>query len=616
MKRIIRTAISLVLSISLMVGCSGASAEVKTTKNNPSKNQTQSSATKDEDKSVTQEEDKTATEDVAGSVSEEEESKVADVSGQHSIEEKNVPFYVEDIEHKEDINLYYVDGSSVPYISMDTVLIFLEKMQEKELYELEYDGEHAIFTRKGTKFTCDFDFENDTITFFDFDAFLKEDVGPIVNVGIPSQEEAARLFKEKEEYSLDRYGKVMAFDLKPYEIAIVHENKGYYAPLQTISDLMLTYNNEFTLYNTEAVFLIPGAIDEDLAQIYYSASGTRTEEFARFDYNELCFALDHEYGLKEIHNITSFDEFFFECGIRKKLQSTDQTEVDLALKQFIEYQLDDIHSVFNHRSYMSDEDTFEPRSAELFGPGRSRYYRIMDEFHEARDKAYPDGVPPYEEIGDTAYITFDSFTHPAEEIDYMSEPKEDELYDTIRLFQYSRDKILRPDSPIKNVVIDLSVNSGGAAVAAAYVIAFYQGLGEISVVNTMTGAAGVAAYLIDSNRDGEFNSEDHLSYKDLNLYCLISPGSFSSGNLVPNVYTMTPRVNLLGMTSGGGSCGVHLMSTAGGSMIQISGYKRVSIFKNGSFYDIDRGATPDFGIAKIADYYDREALTEYIDNLY
>ena len=198
----------------------------------------------------------------------------------------------------------------------------------------------------------------------------------------------------------------------------------------------------------------------------------------------------------------------------------------------------------------------------------------------------------------------------------MSDPKEDELYDTIRLMQYARDKILRPDSPVKNVVMDLSLNLGGAAEAAAYVIAFYLGLGDMSVVNTMTGATGVAAYQIDTNRDGEFTAEDHLSLKDFNLYCIISPISFSSGNLVPNAFMTSPRVNLLGMTSGGGSCGVHPMSTAGGSMIQLSGYRRISIFKNGSFYDIDRGATSDFGIAKFADFYDRKALTENIDNLF
>ncbi len=534
----------------------------------------------------------------------------------HSIEEKTVPFYKGDANSKEEIDLYFVDGSTVPYISMDTVLDFLKNVHKEDTYELEYDDEHAIFTRKGTKLTCDFDFENDTITFFDFDAFLRMDAGPIVNVGIPNDGAAAALFKEVKTYSLDRYGKTMTYDLKPYEISMVHEGDGYYVPLQTISDLIITYYVDYILYNGEAVFYAPGALDDDLANIYYSASGTRTEEFAKFDYNELCFTLDHMYGLKEIHNITSFDEFFYECGIRNKLMSTDQTEADIALDQFICYQLDDLHSKFNNRSYMSDKESFEAQEKEIGAPYVLRFFRNQNEFGEARDNAFPEGVPPYEEVGDTAYITFDHFTYPKDGIDYMSEPKEEELHDTVRLIQYSRDRILRPDSPVKNVVMDLSNNTGGAAVSAAYVTAFYLGLGDMSVVNTMTGAAGVAAYQIDSNRDGEFTVDDHLSLKDLNLYCLISPVSFSSGNLVPNAFMMSPRVTLLGMTSGGGSCGVHPMTTAGGSIIQISGYRRMSIFKNGSFYDIDRGATPDFNIAKIADFYDREALTKYIDNLF
>ena len=581
MKRKIKTVIAFAILLSLLAGCSNVTVGINT-------NETGSSETGEGD----------------------------DKLSPHTVEEKTLPLYVEDAEHVEDIDLYFVDGGTVPYISIDTVSEFLKRMHGEDLYELEYDNEHAIFTRKGTKITCDFDFENDTITFFDFDAFLREDAGPIVNVGIPDDGAAKVLFKEVEEYSHDRYGKVMTFDLKPYEIFIVHEGDGYYVPLQTISDLILTYGSAYTLYNTEAVFYVCGMFDEDLASIYYSASGTRTEEFAKFDYNELCFALDHEYGLKEIHNITSFDEYFFECGMRKKLMSTDQTEADIALKSFIEYQLDDLHSAFNMRSYMSDEETFEKAAAEIAGPWGLRFSHNSDDFLNAREKAFPEGVPPYEEIGDTAYITFDHFTHPADEIDYMSEPTEDELYDTIRLMQYSRDKILREDSPVKNVVMDLSLNPGGAAETAAYVIAFYLGLGDLSVVNTMTGAAGVAAYQIDSNRDGKFNAEDHLSLKGLNLYCLISPESFSSGNLVPNAFMMSPRVSLLGMTSGGGSCGVHHMTTAGGSEIQISGYRRISIFKNGSFYDIDRGATPDFGIAKISDFYDRQALTEYIDNLF
>ena len=38
--------------------------------------------------------------------------------------------------------------------------------------------------------------------------------------------------------------------------------------------------------------------------------------------------------------------------------------------------------------------------------------------------------------------------------------------------------------------------------------------------------------------------------------------------------------------------------------------------KNGSFYNIDQGMEPDVYIDDIDHYYDREALTEFINNIY
>ena len=100
-----------------------------------------------------------------------------------------------------------------------------------------------------------------------------------------------------------------------------------------------------------------------------------------------------------------------------------------------------------------------------------------------------------------------------------------------------------------------------------------------------------------------------------NLFCLISPNSFSCGNMVPNVFKSSGAVVLLGRTSGGGSCAVLPMSTAYGSDFRISSPWRTSVAKNGSFYDTDRGADPDFCLAKPSSFYDREGLTEYINGL-
>ncbi len=58
------------------------------------------------------------------------------------------------------------------------------------------------------------------------------------------------------------------------------------------------------------------------------------------------------------------------------------------------------------------------------------------------------------------------------------------------------------------------------------------------------------------------------------------------------------------------------LSTAYGTLFQISGRLRLSFLKNGSFYDIDQGVDPDFYISNIGHYYDRAALTDYINGLF
>ena len=121
-------------------------------------------------------------------------------------------------------------------------------------------------------------------------------------------------------------------------------------------------------------------------------------------------------------------------------------------------------------------------------------------------------------------------------------------------------------------------------------------------------------YRADINLDHEFDERDTVA--DKKLYCLVSPVSFSCGNLVPAVFKSSQRVTLLGRTSGGGSCTVQPLSTAHGSVFQISGTQRMSFAKNGSFYDIDQGVEPDYYINRLSGFYDRPALTEYINGLF
>ena len=118
------------------------------------------------------------------------------------------------------------------------------------------------------------------------------------------------------------------------------------------------------------------------------------------------------------------------------------------------------------------------------------------------------------------------------------------------------------------------------------------------------------------NLDHQFDENDTLAGRGLNLYCLISPRSFSCGNLVPWVFKASGDVTLLGKTSGGGSCVVGFNTTAWGTSYQYSSPKRLAFVKNGAYYDVDQGVEPDHVIDSYDHFYDRDALTEFIHGLY
>ena len=534
--------------------------------------------------------------------------------------EKSVPLYVGSADNRQDFKVYYINGGVIPYISAGDVGMLLETVYNMEPQSAPFFGltyttrqDHAVYSRSGGPYTMDFDFTNDTITFEDYDAFYRTEGTALVDLVWPASF-TVNLY-QKSELSMDRYGKVLTFDLAAYGIDLVQTDDGYYVPLQTVSDLLISYYGGNALFNGEAVIL--GTPDEKLSEILASGTDQWNEEFAGFNYAALCCALDYQYGLKDIHAIESFDRLFTETGLKNDFLSSDETKADQALYKLISWYIGDIHSTYNGMSYMSDPERMK-EMAGVRGLAMTRLQSIQDELSEARNAAYPEGIPAYEEVGNTAYITFDAFRDPDPSIDYYAAPTEadNSMKDTIKLMQYACAQILREGSPVENVVLDLSLNVGGATSAAEYVMASFLREADFSSKNMMTGAMTDAVYTVDTNLDGVFDEKDTLEGKGLHLYCLESPVSFSCGNLTPSVFKASQKVTLLGKTSGGGSCSVYALTTAAGSRFNTSGFRRFSVMKNGSFYDIDTGAEPDYYIADPVKFYDREALTQFINGLY
>jgi hypothetical protein len=513
---------------------------------------------------------------------------------------------------------------------VDLMMLFNEDDAAYKL-ELETDGHVAMLTRE-SGYSMLVDFMEKKILFEDYDAFIHSTADSslldTLGGGYTDENGDPILVERIERGSFDRYGKEIELDLDAYGIpAYWSEEDGLYlVPLQTMNDFLLSnvYGRSL-LFNTEALYF--GTADDfgfggdeltpfGESYLFSAPSNLLSEELAWYSYCELCLALDNLYGLKEIHDITSFDKVFKETGYKADLCSTDPNVADGALSDFIHYYLDDLHSGFNFASYRTEELKSADGEGGLSAIRDGKNYEL---FSQARNNAKTP-IKPYEEVGNTAYITFDGFnmiSNPEfyyEGDIYVDDEESVESVDTVLLVLYAHSMINRENSPIENVVIDLSMNGGGQVDAAAIVAAWFLGEASLSVRSSLTGAISTGTYRVDANLDHKFDENDTVA--DKNLYCLIGPYSFSCGNLVPNLFKSSNQVTLLGHTSGGGSCSVLPMSTAYGTSFQISSPNRMSYLKNGSYYDIDRGTEPDYQISTPEKYYDRQALTDYINSLY
>lgn len=413
--------------------------------------------------------------------------------------------------------------------------------------------------------------------------------------------------------TFQRTGGPVLMDLRSYNIPLYYTGGAGFLPLATFSDVCLAGIQCPLLYNGEACYMSLGGELADLEDEYYSiAPRQRSTTLARFTYRELCFAMDLLYGLKENHNIGSFDSYFETTGLAGKLMSADPVVADTALFTLLRGYLGDSHSKYlSNSSYAGkDADCTGVESPSVAGLTAARAY-----MQKLRAEQFPERIPAYQEIGDTAYITFDSFVFSGETYTAETIPDADDpTLDTAGLIRYANEQIKRPDSPITKVVMDLSCNTGGAADAAVFAAAWYLGDAPVNVVYTTSRAEATTIYQADVNGNGVFD-EASDTVKDLERYCLISDVSFSCGNLVPAIFKNSEQVTILGKQSHGGACAVGFLSAADGTLFRISSPFQLSWLYNGSFYDIDQGVDPDVPITVDQHYYDREYLAAYLSTL-
>ena len=553
----------------------------------------------------------------------------------HTVTSEEYPFYLINDDSGEKMTLFFLDGvTDLPYVDADGLLMLLALLYGDEpdisgncvTFTMETNGPVMTITRHhegsmsdGTWVSIDFD--KSEIRFQDFNLFLmrarSSTILDITSMKFFDDQYQPLLMQKVDKGTFDRYGDELVLPFADYGIEFVYqpvEGGLYLIPLQTVSDFFLGAGLGINAYFNGQAFILNLQIKAGDELFYAAPTGERSAALTEYGYNELCMMLDYAYGLKEVHDIQSFGQLFHQVSFDVLLKGDQVEYADKAIYRLLRDYLDDGHSGWNGFSWLTGDIDYSAAR----GTSVDRLVDQMTIYGNARAKICPDGIPGYQEFGNTAYITFDMFDIPpemeAEDFYSVEDPADFDDTNTIGLIIKAHAQITRENSPIENVVIDLSNNGGGVADTAVFVIAWFLGEANIGIKDTMTGAVSAGTYRCDANRDRVFDERDTVA--DKNLFVLTSPVSFSCGNLVPCAFKDSGKVTVLGRTSGGGSCVVRKASSAWGSSFQISGTQRLSFIKNGSYYDIDRGAAPDFIITKPEKYYDRQALTDYINSLY
>ena len=545
--------------------------------------------------------------------------------------------------------------------------------------KVDETGNRVTFVREKEENTMTADFEAGTISFLDFISFnLGADKSYMDFAGLPETDKNGQPFLMSRTGSHFLYGDYTVLNLKEYGIPMIAQDGKYLIPMQTLAAFNLSSFSAGLYFNGQAIFLNrvsamvsprkdfllaisqPGVLTQDVIQKIQSFEGSneerdafildevskmsdqgaalveqykqqsedslyvlydsapkamRSKELTEYGYRELCLELNCFYGLKDAHNIQDFRMFLLQSDLGVNLADPDPEKADKAIQDMTQVWLDDGHSGFLSSSYLVAND---PQAE--YGYSMQGISAVGSTVLLTRAK-YPEASQPYYEVGDTAYVTFDQFSIADGEVggvaDYYALAENGTLPgDTLGIIIEAHKQITRENSPIKNVVLDLSANGGGAVPAAYYTLAWFLGEASVSVRNTFTGAQATSKVRADVNLDHQFDENDTLEGRGLHLFCLTSPKSFSCGNLVPWAFKADGDVTLIGKVTGGGSCMVGFNTTAWGTSYQYSSFNRLSFVKNGSFYDVDTGVDPDFIIKDYEHFYDREALTEFIHGLF
>lgn len=548
---------------------------------------------------------------------------------------------------------FYEDMPSVPYISvadfqqlmLPGTTITVSKTGEGE-YLLEGPLAKATVNITSDQFSSD-----DYMNFTNLMGQVQEGMDNVGGASAP--------FLRYNHQELTPASATVSFDFSKYGIDLRGDDTAVYFPFATISDIFCDTDFHVASYNGEKVVVLTGDSNNNVAVLEpenakrFLETENRNEDMAAFCYAELCFVIDHFYGMPGRSPLESgiqsegLDKTLdtAENGplIKQLIKSTNMSDYFIGMKSLQVLLADGGHTslMVDLGIYMATQadgdnsaalEKWKETNEIIKDKYPSLYQPLMEQVEaiENNDEAYFEFARPttsdeyYYKEGDTAYLMYNSFGDINEDAwkEYYEggcvgeTPAIDEGYLGDLSVVLDALKRANEDPEVKNFVVDLSTNTGGDFDLLMAMSVLMGGPNYYYSENIVTGQRQKIYYDVDCNFDGVFDENDKDVKYDLNIAVLISKISFSCANLLPSLMKDT-GFPVIGERSGGGACAVQPFITPEGMQFQISSAR--ARLTNDKWENIDTGIEPNYVVDTTDGYdafYDVSAISDIINNHY
>ena len=337
----------------------------------------------------------------------------------------------------------------------------------------------------------------------------------------------------------------------------------------------------------------------------------RKEDVIREDYAELCFTLDHFFGhpgtgildrgIGEKGLDAALDDVPELASLKDRLKDPDMIEYMLALYDLFNIGLNDGHCSYFGFDTMTLPDFPYPevverimlRADSMNQVSSVPQSEIKAEIEQARAAAWGDDV--YRECGSTAIIRIDAFQSDNAGWEAYYAGKGEIPMDAVGI-TWTGLKRASENPSIRNILFDLSANSGGSNDMLSYMIDLMFGDNVFRGYNVLTGQDEYAVLHSDRNLDGVFDEKDDEVKYDFNYAALTTRSSFSCGNLMP-VLMQDHGAVLLGEPSGGGTCAIQISTLTNGGEYMMSSW--LWALRDAKGESVEDGCKTDLPIARI-----------------